>query len=295
MNVGIAGLGKMGTAMALRLLETGHKVTVWNRSPGKTQPLAEAGATVAASPSQLAGASETVITMLTDADAIAAVYEGASGLLAGDVKGRLFVEMSTVPPAIPVALAGKVRAKGAAFVECPVGGSTGPARQGKLLALIGAEPGDAARARPLLDHLCRRIEHAGPVGSGALLKFTVNMPLMIYWQALGEALAISRSLDFDPVGLLDMLTETSGGPNVLKVRGPGVASMLKGGDAGPVTFDVDGGIKDIRAMLAEAGARGIDLPLLERTLACYEDTKRNYSGEAEVSTVTVNWADRGRP
>ena len=67
-----------------------------------------------------------------------------------------------------------------------------------------------------------------PVGSGAVLKLAVNLPLMIYWQALGEALAISRSLNVDPVRLMDMLCETSGGPNVLKVRGPGVASMLKG-------------------------------------------------------------------
>ncbi len=294
MNVGIAGLGKMGTAMALRLLETGHKVAVWNRSPGKTRPVAEAGATLAATPAELASASEAIITMLTDADAIAAVYEGPSGLLAGDVKGKLFIEMSTVPPAIPVTLAAKVRGKGAAFVECPVAGSTGPARQGKLIALIGAEPGDAARARALLDHLCRRIEHAGPVGSGALLKFTVNMPLMIYWQALGEALAISRSLDFDPVRLMDMLSETSGGPNVLKARGPGVASMLKGGDPGPITFDVDGGIKDIQSMLVEAKARGLDLPLLERTLGCYEETRRHHSGAAEISTVSVYWANRGQ-
>jgi 3-hydroxyisobutyrate dehydrogenase len=93
---------------------------------------------------------------------------------------------------------------------------------------------------------------------------------------------------------MDMLSETSGGPNVLKVRGPGVAAMLKGGDAGPVTFDVAGGIKDMQSMLAEAKARGVDLPLVERTLACYEETARHRSGAAEVSTVSVYWANRGR-
>jgi 3-hydroxyisobutyrate dehydrogenase len=293
MHIGIAGIGKMGAAMAQRLMEAGHQVTVWNRSAAKTKPVVDAGATLAATPAELASKADAVITMLTDAAAIDAVYNGPSGLLSGDVKGKLFIEMSTVPPTVPVALAEKVRAKGAALVECPVGGSTGPARQGKLLGLMGASSEDAARAKPILEQLCRRIEHAGPVGSGAVLKFTVNMPLMIYWQALGEALALCRSLNLEPERLMDMLSETSGAATVLKVRAGGIASMLKGGDGGPVTFNVDGAIKDLRAMLAEGKAQGVELPLVERTLACYEEAQRKVTGDAEVSAVTVYWAQRG--
>ena len=130
MRVGVAGLGVMGAAVAARLMEVGHEVTVWNRTPEKTKASADAGAKVASSPAQLAGAVDAAITMLTDAAAIDAVYNGPNGLLAGDVKGKLLIEMSTVPPKVPAALAPKVRAKSAAFVECPVGGSTAPARQG---------------------------------------------------------------------------------------------------------------------------------------------------------------------
>jgi 3-hydroxyisobutyrate dehydrogenase len=292
MQIGIAGTGKMGAAIAARLMEAGHTVTVWNRTPEKAK--AVTGAAVAATPTELAEGCDAVITMLTDAAAIDAVYNGRDGLLSGDVLDKLFIDMSTVRPAIEIELAEEVRHKGAVFVECPVGGSTGPARQGKLLGLMGASPEDAARARPILEQLCRRLEHVGPVGSGALFKFTVNMPLMIYWQALGEALAISRSVGFDPDRLMDMMSETSGGPNVLKARGPGVAAMLKGGDPGPVTFDVAGGIKDMQSMLAEAKARGVQLPLVERALACYEETARHRSGAAEVSTVSVYWADRAK-
>ena len=159
---------------------------------------------------------------------------------------------------------------------------------------MGAAPEDAARARPILEQLCRRIEHAGPIGSGAILKFTVNMPLMIYWQALGEALALSRSLNLDPERLIDMLSETSGAATVLKVRGPGIAAMLKGGDGGPVTFNVDGAIKDIRAMLAEGERQGIELPLVQKSLACYEEAQRKVTGDAEVSAVSVYWANRAK-
>jgi 3-hydroxyisobutyrate dehydrogenase len=294
MRVGVVGIGKMGAAIALRLLEVGHQVTAWNRTAAKAGMVADAGATVAATPAALAEAVEGVISIVTNADAIDAVYHGPRGLLSGDVRGKLFIEMSTVQPQTQVALAEKVRAKGAAFIECPVGGSTGPARQGTLLALAGAEPADLARARPLLEQLCRRVEHAGPVGAGAVLKFTINLPLMIYWQALGEALAMVRPIGFPPDRLVDLLSETSGGPNVLKARGPGVAAMLKGGDPGPVTFDIDGGIKDIQSMLTLAKSRGLDLPLLERTLACYEETRRHRPGSSEVSTVSVYFAERGK-
>ncbi len=292
MQIGIAGIGKMGAVIAQRLMEVGHKVTVWNRSADKLEPVRDAGAAVAATPMELAKNAEAIITILTDAAAIDAVYNGAAGLLAGDVRGKLFIEMSTVQPRTAVALAEKVRAKGAALVECPVGGSTGPARHGKLIGLMGAEPADAARGKPILDQLCRRLEHCGPVGSGAVMKLTINMPLMIYWQALGEALALCRPLGLDPVRIMDLLSDTSGGPNVLKVRGPAIAQMLKGGDGGPVTFDIDSAVKDLRTMLAEGKERGVELPLVEKTLACYEETRGKFTGAAEVSAVSVYWANR---
>jgi 3-hydroxyisobutyrate dehydrogenase len=294
MQIGIAGIGKMGAAIAQRLMEVGHTVTVWNRSADKLKPLVAAGAAVAATPAELASKSEVVITILTDAAAIDAVYGGASGLLERNVRDKLFIEMSTVRPQTQLALAAKVHAKGAALVECPVGGSTAPARQGKLIGLMGAEPADAARARPILEQLCRRLEHCGPIGSGSVMKLTINMPLMIYWQALGEALALCGPLGLDPARIMDLLADTSGGPNVLKVRGAGVAQMLKGGDAGPVTFDVDSAVKDLRTMVAEGNARGVELPLTATTLGCYEETKRNVSGAAEVSTVSVYWANRAK-
>jgi 3-hydroxyisobutyrate dehydrogenase len=292
MHVGVAGLGKMGAAIALRLIETGNRVTVWNRSAEKTAPLVAAGAGATTSPAALANAAEAVITILTDEAAIDAVYAGPSGLLAGGVAGKLCVEMSTVRPQVETALAERVRAMGAAFVECPVGGSTGPARQGKLIGLIGAEPADAARARPLLDQLCRRLEHCGPVGAGSLMKLTINLPLLVYWQALGEALALCRPLGLDPGRLVDLLSDTSGGPNVLKARGPAIVKMLKGEDAGPVTFSLDTSAKDLRTMLAEGAARGIEMPVVAQTLACLEEAGRAGLGDGEVSGLSVYWPTR---
>jgi 3-hydroxyisobutyrate dehydrogenase len=292
MHIGIAGLGRMGAAIAARLIEVGHTLTVWNRSPDKAQPLAQAGATVAKNPAELAGRAETVITILTDAAAIDAVYGGTSGLLAGEVASKLFIEMSTVRPQTEVELAAKVRQKGAALVDCPVGGTIGPARQGKLIGVMGGEAADAARARPVLEQLCRRLEHVGPVGAGATMKLAINLPLMIYWQALGEALAMCRDLGLDPARVLDLLADTSGGANVLKVRGPAISAMLKGDDPGPTTFDIDSGRKDLRAMIAEGRSRGIDLPLCERTLDCFEQASRDGWGPRDGSAQSVYWSGR---
>jgi 3-hydroxyisobutyrate dehydrogenase len=143
MNIGVAGLGKMGAAIASRLLELGHQVTVWNRTAQKTEPVVKEGAVAAATPAELASRSEIIITILTDSAAIEAVFHGPSGLLQGEVQGKLFIEMSTVQPHTEIALAEKVRGKGAAFVECPVGGTTAPARQGKLIGLAGGSQDDS--------------------------------------------------------------------------------------------------------------------------------------------------------
>ena len=194
MRVGVAGLGRMGSAIAARLMEVGHEVTVWNRSGDKAKPLAAAGAKVAANPAELATQVEAIVTILTNRDAIAAVYEGPTGLLAGTIKGKLVIDMSTVQPETEVALAEKVRAKGAVFVECPVGGTVGPAREGKLLGVAGGTAEDFARAKPLLAQMCRRVEHVGPVGAGSSMKLALNLPLMVYYQALGESYVLCRHL-----------------------------------------------------------------------------------------------------
>jgi len=292
MKVGIAGTGRMGAAIAARLMGVGHELTVWNRTIEKTKELAAAGAKVAASPAALAGSAEVVITILTDEKAIEALYSGPQGLLSGGVTGKLFIEMSTVRPEVEVALAGKVKQKQAAMIDCPVGGTTGPAREGKLFGFVGGEDADVARARPLLDQMCRRAEHVGPVGSGARMKLAINLPLFVYWQALGEALLLCQSLKIEPERLMSILADTSGTANVLKVRSAAVAAHLTGKDPGPVSFAVDLVCKDLRTMIAEAKALGGTLPAAETALKCFEDAARSGLGAADQSVLPSRWAKR---
>jgi 3-hydroxyisobutyrate dehydrogenase len=294
MQIGVAGLGAMGSAIAARLMEVGHQVTVWNRTAAKTKPLADVGAKAAASPTAVAAASEAIITILTDGTAIDAVYQGPSGLLAGDVKGKLFIEMSTVPPGVETALAPKVRNKGAVFVECPVGGSTAPARQGKLLGLMGAEGDDAERARPILEQLCRKVEYCGPVGAGSSMKLAINLPLMVGWQAYAEAFAIARDVGWLPKRLLDLFVESNGANNGLKMRADMIVAMMENRDPGATTFSIANAVKDLRTMVDTGTAKGADMPAAKAALAALEEANKKGLGPSDASRQTVFWPRRGK-
>jgi 3-hydroxyisobutyrate dehydrogenase len=293
LKIGIAGTGRMGAAVADRLLSVGHDVTVWNRTREKTQVLAAAGASVTATPAELATRAEITITFLTDAAAIDAAYHGAHGLLCGEVCGKLFIDMSTIRPETAKALAAKVSAKGAALIECPVGGTVGPAREGKLFGFAGGAAGDLARAKPVLDQLCRRVEHVGAVGAGASMKLAINLPLLVYYQALGEALSLCQNLDLDPVRLMDIFADTSGAPNMLKARGPAIAATLQGKSTSPVTFDIDLIRKDLRTMIDEASACGLTMPLTSRALECFDEASRDGWGAKDATMLPARWLHSG--
>ncbi len=294
MQIGVAGLGAMGSAIAARLMEVGHQVTVWNRTAEKTKPLADAGAKVVASPAAVAAASEAIITILTDGAAIEAVYHGPSGLLSGDVTGKLFIEMSTVPPSVETTLAPQVRSKSATFVECPVGGSTAPARQGKLLGLMGAAPADAARAKPILDQLCRKVEHCGAVGAGASMKLAINLPLMVGWQAYAEAFTLARDVGWEPKRLLDLFVESNGANNGFKMRADMIVAMMENRDPGPTTFSIANAVKDLKTMIATGAAKGADMPAAKAALAALEESNDKGLGPRDASRQTVYWPSRGK-
>jgi 3-hydroxyisobutyrate dehydrogenase len=285
-------MGKMGAALAMRLAGLGHEVTVWNRTAAKAQTLTKVGAKVAATPRELAAGAEVVISILTNADAIAAAYDGADGMLAADIKGKLFIEMSTVRPATQQALAAKIRAKSAAMIDCPVGGTVGPARDGKLLGFVGGDAADVKRAMPLLEQMCRRVEHVGPVGAGESLKLAINLPLLVYWQALGEALLLCKPLGLDPARMMDIIADTSGAPNMLKNRAGAIAAALNGNDTGTITFDIDSIRKDLQTMIEEARSLGGTLPVTARALECFDEASSEGMGKGDATLLPVRWANK---
>ena len=289
MKIGVCGTGRMGSAIAQRLMMVGHEVGVWNRTPDKTKPLTDAGAEFFASPAELANECDIVLVMVLNDAASETVYRGTNGLLEARLANKLVIDMSTVHPNTMRAVGVAVEKKGGAFVESPVGGSTGPARAGKLLALVGGDELSTKRAMPILAQLCRRIEHVGPLGSGTIMKLAVNLPLLVYWQALGEALTICKPLSLPPDRLIDILSDTSGTPAAMKGRGPIIAKMLRGQAPGDTAFGLAAARKDLATAVQFAASLHAELPVAASALTCFEQAEAAGLGDADATAVSTRW------
>jgi 3-hydroxyisobutyrate dehydrogenase len=292
MKIGVCGTGRMGAAIAQRLIAVGHEVGVWNRDAKKTKPLTDAGAKLYASPAELAGGCEAVVVMLLNDAATEAVYRGPNGLLKAELAGKLVIDMSTVRPDTMISVGSAVAQKGAGFVECPVGGSTVPAREGKLFGLVGGSNADVARAMPLLQQLCRRIEQVGGLGAGATMKLAVNLPLLVYWQALGESLAICKPLNLPAERLIDILSDTAGAPAAMKGRGAIIAKVLGGAPLGETAFGISAAKKDLATAVQFAASIHAELPVAASALACFEEAEAAGLGDADATTISVRWSQR---
>jgi len=295
MKVGVCGIGRMGSSIAERLISLGHEVAVFNRDAAKTRPLVGAGAKAFASPAELVEACDIVVAMLLNDAATEAVYRGPNGLLKARLAGKLVIDMSTIRPDTMISVGSAVTQLGAAFVECPVGGSKVPAREGKLFGLVGGSKADVDRAMPLLEQLCRRIEHVGPLGAGATLKLAVNLPLLVYWQALGEALTICKPINLPPDRLIDILSDTAGAPAAMKGRGAIIARVLGGAPLGETAFGITAAKKDLATAVQFAASLHAELPVAKSALACFEEAEGAGLGDADATTVSVRWTQRQAP
>jgi 3-hydroxyisobutyrate dehydrogenase len=270
----------------------GHEVRVWNRDRAKTKPLVETGAKLSSTPAVLADDSEAIVVMLLNDAASDVVYRGPDGILQAKLAGKLIIDMSTLRPDTMQAIGIAVAQKGGAFVESPVGGSTTPAKEGKLFALVGGEDADVARAMPILEQLCRRIEHIGPLGSGATMKLAVNLPLLVYWQALGEALTICEPLNLPADRLIDILSDTAGAPTAMKGRGAVIAKVLGGAPLGPTAFGLSAARKDLATAVQFAATLNAELPVAAGALGCYEEAETAGLGDADATAISSRWPRR---
>jgi 3-hydroxyisobutyrate dehydrogenase len=292
MKIGVCGTGRMGSSIAQRLMSVGHEVGVWNRNSAKTKPLTDAGAKLYASPAELVDGGEAVIIMLLNDAATEAVYRGPNGILKSKLTGKLVIDMSTVRPDTMQSVGAAVAQQGATFVECPVGGSTGPAKEGKLFGLVGGDKPDVERAMPVLQQLCRRIEHVGLLGAGATVKLAINLPLLVYWQALGEALTICKPLNLAADRLIDILSDTAGTPTAMKGRGAVIARVLGGQPLGETAFGLSAAKKDLATAVQFASTMHVQLPVAASALACFEEAEAAGLGDADATTVSTRWPQR---
>ena len=190
-------------------------------------------------------------------------------LISVGISSRLVIDMSTLLPEDTRTIGEMISAADADFVDCPVGGTVGPALKGQLLGMAGGTDAAFARAKPVLEQLCRRVEHLGPAGTGAQMKLAVNLPLAIYWQTLAEALNTLEGSGIAAETAISLIADSSAGPTVLKNRAQVVIDTLNGTHQ-PGTFDIAGLAKDLDLALQQAALAGRAMPLSEETRKSYE-------------------------
>ena len=197
-KLGYLGLGMMGFPMSRRLINAGHRVTVWNRSTAKATALVEAGAKLAARPCDIAARAGIIFMCVTDAVAVEEVVFGPDGLATAAGAGKLVVDFSSIHPDAARSIAARLKAaNGMGWIDAPVSGGTMGAEQGTLAVMAGGDAADIERARPYVLAMARRLTHMGPTGAGQTTKLCNQVIVGCAMAVLAEAtrLAVNAGID----------------------------------------------------------------------------------------------------
>jgi 3-hydroxyisobutyrate dehydrogenase-like beta-hydroxyacid dehydrogenase len=257
-DIGFIGLGMMGGPMAGNLLKNGFRLTVYNRTQEKTEPLRQAGATVASSPLAVGKETETVFLMLTGPEAVEAVLWGNNGLVSSGSRCRRVVNMSTVPPAFNRDLARKLKERGLLFLEAPVSGSRKPAAEGSLVILAGGPEAEVASLEPALLILGKKVVYCGEVGAGTSMKMVINLLLATMIGGLAESLALGEKCGLSTRTVLETVLAGPLGCGLFSMK----KEMLETGEY-PVQFPFRYMLKDLNFILATAVEVGLDATIGE--------------------------------
>ncbi len=285
--IGFVGLGTMGALIARRLVDAGHDLTVWNRTAGKTGPLAALGARVAATPADVARSSEIVFTMVRDAIALAAVTRGDDGILSGLAPNSVLIDMSTVGPDAVQELAASLPPE-TTLVAAPVLGSVEEARDGTLRIFVGAGPEDFARVQPLLRALGEPLR-VGPLGAGAAAKLVANSTLFAVLGALGEAVALGDAFELSREAVFRVLAATP-----LAAQAERRRPAIETGDYSP-RFALELARKDAALVADAAERRGLDLRLATAACAWLAAADAGGWGDRDYSAVLAWIIERRGP
>jgi 3-hydroxyisobutyrate dehydrogenase-like beta-hydroxyacid dehydrogenase len=288
MNIGFLGLGKMGAAMARRLLAAGHDVTVWNRHRAKSDTLAGEGASVAATPAEAARGKDAVVSMLFDDGANEEVLLGTDGAILGMDAGSLHIACSTISVALSQRLAGEHESRGQGYVAAPVFGRPNVAADGKLWIVVAGEDELIAKARPALEPMSRGITIVGREPSQAhAVKVAGNFLITMMIQSLSEVAVFGKASGIDPALLLETV-------NSALFQSPFYAAyskvMLNAPEQPGATIAL--GLKDLNLFLSAAQAAGVHLTVAESMVSRFKEALSSGMGDADWAAGMLQVAEQ---
>lgn len=256
MRIGFVGLGTMGAPMARRLLEAGHELVVHNRTRAREEPLADAGATRAASPREAAQGAELVITMVSDTPDVEAVVLGDAGVLQGIEVEATLIDMSTIAPDATRAIAARLAERGVQMLDAPVSGGSEGAERGTLSIMVGGDPEVLERFRPVLGTLGETVTHVGPIGSGQVTKAINQVIIAGTYAAIAEGLTLGLAAGVNVEAAHAAVSGGAAGSWGLTHRGPNMIHNRY-----PLGFRSRLHRKDLRIALDAAREAGVPIPV----------------------------------
>ncbi|MDP9840853.1 NAD(P)-dependent oxidoreductase [Streptosporangium lutulentum] len=288
MRVSVLGMGSMGRALALRLLERGHVVTIWNRTPGKAAEVVDAGAVEASSPIEAARGTEAVLMSLADDRAVRDVMTRLADL-GSDPGGPIVADMSTVSPDTSRALVDLV--PGGRFVAAPILGGPQAVVEGQAMGLLGGERDLVDRLKPIWPDLfaTRWYYCGGDPGNALTYKLLNNYLMMSGIAVIAEVVATGQAAGLDEAMLREFLFQW---PTVA----PALHNRLDGilGDDHRGWFTTSLGAKDVRLTVEVAESRGIDLPIARLVERRYEEAAERGWSDSDITAVVELLRDRRR-
>lgn len=253
-QVGMIGLGIMGTGMAQNLLKGGAELVVYNRTASKAEPLKEAGAAVAASPREVGERCSIILVCVSDTPDVEEVLTGDDGVVQTAASGSLVVDLSTIAPATTRAIASSLAERGIGFCDAPVSGGSEGAANGTLSIMVGGDDADVERAKPYLEMMGKTVTHVGPVGAGQTCKLVNQVFGAVTMLAVCEGLVLAQAAGLDPALAIEATKGGAGGSWLLSNRGPQMVDR----DWRP-GFMIDLQQKDLRLVLEAAADAGVPL------------------------------------
>jgi 4-hydroxybutyrate dehydrogenase / sulfolactaldehyde 3-reductase len=281
MNVGFIGLGRMGRPMASNLCRKGFRLVVNDINQDAVKELELLQASSAATVAEVASKSDVIVTMLPDSPVVREVVAGPDGIIANAPKGALILDMSTVDPETTDELAAMAKAKGLSFVDAPVGRLAQHADRGESLFMVGAEPEDFERVKPMLEAMGTTVYHCGGVGTGTRTKLVNNFLAVASCQFNAEALALSQGFGLDLERTLDVIYGTTAVNGQLKVNWPD--KVLKG-DTAP-GFTIDLAHKDLSLIIQAANAAKVPMPMAAAAREMFTAARARGFGKQDFSAM----------
>lgn len=274
----------MGRPMAMNVLKAGYSLTVWNRTTSRADELVAAGAKLAPSPQEVAAASDFLLTIVSDPPAIEEILWGPRGAMQAIKRGSIYVDSSTVSPALARRMAAACAERGARFLDAPVTGGDWGAKKGELVFMIGGDAETLKEAEPILSVMGKKLFHLGPNGAGQTIKLAMNLILALQVDALAEALALVTRAGIQGEKLVEVLQSSMGRSGLLDVKAP---NLLKG-EYVP-SFPLRLMHKDLSLALELGNQLGVGLPATAAARETYNYVKGAAKEDLDYSAVMKFW------